>query len=111
MEGNTMSTMTHYLCRRELLPIVEGALAAHGYRIEIARQTGANSTTALVMTRGLTTILLSDAADQALATIEIWGLGQSLAAQLLESLPVDIHRPSPIALRSRGGADGAAYMG
>lgn len=105
-----MPTITHYACQRELLPMVEGALAAHGYRIEIPRQPSAGRSTALVMTRGLTTILLSDSPDQALAEIEIWGMCQSLAAQLLESLPIKLHRPSLIALAALRGADAMAYV-
>jgi hypothetical protein len=106
-----MPAIIHYLCARELLPIIEGALAANGYRIDIPRQHGANRITALVMTRGLTTILLTDAADQALAAIEIWGIGQSLAAELLESFPIVLYKPSAISLTALGAAATAAQVG
>ena len=85
-------------------------LRPNGYRIEIPRHPSAGRSTALVMTRGLTTILLFDAPDQALAKIEIWGMGQSLAAQLLESLPIKLYSSSSIALAAFGGADAAAYV-
>jgi hypothetical protein len=63
------------------------------------------------MTRGLTSILLAEGPNQALAAIEIWGLGQSLAAQLLESLSLEIHRPSAGLLTPLNAADLAAYVG
>jgi len=106
-----MPALMHYQCQRELLPMVEGALAAHGYRIDLPRQLSANRTTALVMTRGLTTILLTEAPDQALAAIEIWGLGQSVAAQLLESLPIELLKPSSASRPALGGADAGMYVG
>jgi hypothetical protein len=108
---DAMSTIVHYVCQRELLPMVEGALAAHGYRIEIRGQPSANRTTALVMTHGLTSILLTDVPNQALAAIEIWGLGQSLAAQLLESLSLEVHKPSAVTLTTLSEADAAMYVG
>jgi hypothetical protein len=63
------------------------------------------------MTRGLTSILLTDGPNQAQAAIEIWGLGQALAAQLLESLSLELHRPSVGSLVTLSEADVARYVG
>lgn len=106
-----MPTIIDYVCQRELLPIVEGALADHGYRVEIRGQQQANRMSALIMTRGLTTILMTDAPNQALAAIEIWGLGQAIAAQLLESLPLKLHRPSAVFPTALGEIEAEIYIG
>ena len=106
-----MPNIVHYICEREVLPRVEGALAANGYRVEIRGQPRASRITALIMTRGLTSILLTDDPNQTQAAIEIWGLGQALAAQLLESMSIEIHRPSAGSLTPLIAADLAPYVG
>jgi hypothetical protein len=106
-----MPTIVHYICEREVLPTVEGALVANGYRVEIRGQPSANRTTALIMTRGLTSVLLTDGPNQAQAAIEIWGLGQALVAQLLESLSLEVRRPSAGSWPSLVAADLAPYVG
>jgi hypothetical protein len=111
LEVDAMPNIVHYICERELLPSVEGALAANGYRVDIRGQPSANRITALIMTRGLTSILLTDDPNQAQAAIEIWGLGQAIAAQLLESLSLEIHRPLANSLTALNAADLAPYVG
>lgn len=106
-----MPTIIHYVCQREYLPMVEGALADHGYRVEIRDQQRSNRISALIMTRGLTTILLTDAPNQTLAAIEIWGLGQAIAAQLLESLSLGLYKPSVVSPIALNEAEVAAYVG
>jgi hypothetical protein len=106
-----MPTIIQYACQRELLPMVEGALTAHGYRVEIRNQQRPNRVSALIMTRGLTTILLTDVPNQALAAIEIWGLGQAIAAQLLESLSLGLYKPSAVSTITLDEAEVAAYVG
>jgi hypothetical protein len=108
---NAMPTIIHYVCQREYLPMVEGALTAHGYRVEIRDQQRPNRVSALIMTRGLTTILLTDVPNQALAAIEIWGLGQTIAGQLLESLSLGLYRPSVVSPIALNEAEVAAYVG
>ena len=110
-EVDAMPKIVHYICEREVLPKVEGALIANGYRVDIRGQPSANRATALIMTRGLTSILLADDPIQAQVAIEIWGLGQALAAQLLESLSLEIHRPSAGLLTPLIAADLAPYVG
>jgi hypothetical protein len=110
-EVDAMPNIVHYICERELLPRVEGALAANGYRVEIRGQPGASRLTALIMTRGLTSILLTDDPNQAQAAIEIWGLGQALAVQLLESMSLEIRRPSAGSLTLPNAANLAPYVG
>jgi hypothetical protein len=77
-----------YTCKQELLPVVEGVLAAHGYNIEIPPQPDAAGTTALVMSDGATTVLLTSASAREVAEIKVWGIAQSAVAQLIESLPI-----------------------
>jgi hypothetical protein len=110
-EVDAMPSIIHYVCQRELLPRVEGALAANGYRVEIRGQPCAHYTTTLIMTRGLTSILLTDGPNQAQAAIEIWGLGQALAAQLLESLSLDVYKPQAVSPATLREADAAMYVG
>src|SRR5262245_53969654 len=100
-----MPQIVHYICEREVLSKVEGALIANGYHVEIRGQPNANRTTALIMTRGLTGVMLTDGPNQAQAAIEIWGLGQALAAQLLESLSLKLQRPSAGLVTALVGAD------
>jgi hypothetical protein len=88
--------MIRYACQSELLPIIEAALAAHGYHIEVPLQKRGNGAGTMVMTRGLASVLLAQYPDNMTLEIEIWGVAQPVAADLLESLPIRLHRqPSP----------------
>jgi len=95
--------MIRYACQNELLPIIEAALAAHGYHIEVPLQERSNGTGAMVMTYGLTSVLLAQWPDNATLEIEIWGVAQPIVANLLESLPIPLHRqPSPAIVVRKG---------
>src|SRR3954447_5888007 len=88
--------MIRYTCQSELLPTIEAALAAQGYHIEVPLQKRSNSTGMMVMTYGLTSVLLAQWPDNARLEIEVWGVAQPVVADLLESLPIPLHKqPSP----------------
>ena len=87
-----MSAMTHYTCQRELLPMVEAALAANGYTIEAPLQKQMNGATFLVMTQGAALVLLIESAQRESAEIEVWGEARSAAIRLLESLPLPLRK-------------------
>ncbi len=81
-----------YACRSELAPVLEAALAANGYTIEIPYQENSKGDGALVMTQGSASVLLSQEAARNQCEIDIWGEAQHTAAVLLESLPLDIEK-------------------
>ena len=85
-----MSDYIRYVCAADLLPIVEATLALNGYRVDIPRQRSVGGTSALVMSSGLTSILLAADPASEIALIEVWGVPRAAAAQLLESLPIDL---------------------
>jgi hypothetical protein len=87
-----MPNMAHYMCASELLPVVEAALAAHGYVVETPHQKQLGGDTLLVMTRGAAIVLLSHGTQRERAEIEVWGDAQSAATALLESLPIPLQR-------------------
>jgi hypothetical protein len=87
-----MSTMTQYTCQRELLPMVEAALAANGYAIQVPRQKQINGATSLVMGQGAVVVLLIESAHHESAEIEVWGEARSAAIRLLESLPIPLRK-------------------
>jgi hypothetical protein len=96
--------MLRFTCLLELLPMVEGVLAANGYHLETHRPRGAGSSTARVMTRGLTTVALIDAPSHTMAAIGIWGMDQSSAVRLLESLPFEVRKhPASMTDYEQGG--------
>jgi hypothetical protein len=85
-----MSNYVRYACAADMLPVVETALALNGYRVDIPRRHGIGGTSALVLSHGLTSILLAADPVSDIGLIEVWGVPQSAAAQLLESLPIDL---------------------
>jgi hypothetical protein len=89
-----MANYIRYTCASDMLPIVETALALNGYRVEIPRQRSIGGASALVMSQGLNSILLAADPASELGLIEVWGVPQSAAAQLLESLPIDLVKQS-----------------
>ena len=96
--------MIRYTCQPELLPTIEAALAAHGYYIEVPLQKRVNGAGAMVMTYGLTSVLLIQWPDNARLEIEIWGVAQPVVASLLESLPIPLHKQASPAIVVREGA-------
>jgi len=91
-----MSYFIRYTCKAELLPVVEGALAANGYTMDLPLEPHFSDTTALVMRRGTTTVLLAHAPNSTVDDIEVWGAGQSATADLFESLPIELHKQPPL---------------
>jgi len=87
-----------YTCHHTLLPAVEGTLVAGGYRIETQEQYAAGRASTRVLTRGLTTVVLTADRAEATATIDIWGLGQASAAHILEAFSLEkrTHTPGQI---------------
>jgi hypothetical protein len=51
-------TMIRCACRSDMLPMIEAALAAHGYHIAVPLQVRSNSEGMMVMARGLTSVVL-----------------------------------------------------
>jgi len=87
-----MVPVIRYECLSELLPVVEAALAAHGYTVTEPLQKSVGGGHALVMGAGSASILLAHATDHERAEIEVWGTARDAAARFLESLPVRLHR-------------------
>jgi hypothetical protein len=87
-----MAPVIHYECLSELLPVVEAALAAHGYAITEPLQKSVGGGHALVMGAGSASILLAHPTDRDRAQIEVWGTARDAAAHFLESLPVKLRR-------------------
>jgi hypothetical protein len=96
-----MASFIRYTCHPELLPNIEAALAANGYTIASPFQQSLTGATTLVMTCGLATLLLAYTPTHTLAEIEVWGVALAAAVQLLEALPLPLHRePMPASIRS-----------
>ena len=89
--------MIHYTCRYEMLPVVEDALAAHGYIVDAPLSPHSDSASLRIMTRGDGGVMLAHNTASSLAEIEIWGTAQSAASMLLESLPLRLDRRKPAA--------------
>jgi hypothetical protein len=87
-----MSDFIHYTCKAELLPMVEGVLAANGYLIELSQHQRFSGATALVMRSGAIKVLLEHSPNSAIGEIEVWGAGQSATINLLESQPIELHK-------------------
>jgi hypothetical protein len=85
---------TRYTCKPELLPTVEAVLAAHGHTIAIPPYHYPNGATAIVMTSGATSVLLSHTPAHDVAEIEVWGTAQTIAVQVLDSSPIELAKQS-----------------
>ena len=81
-----------YTCPSDLSPVLEAALAANGYAIEIPYQENSEGNSALVMTQGAASVLLIQEATSDQCEINIWGEAQHTAAALLESLPLNLDK-------------------
>lgn len=84
--------MVRYRCLGAMLPVVEAALAAQGYAIEAQCRQEVDRRRSLIMTRGMTTVMLVDHMDGVVGEIEVLGDAQSAVTELLESLPVTLHK-------------------
>src|SRR5215217_3555500 len=90
--GGSMAPIIRYECLSELLPVVEAALAAHGYAVTEPMQKSVGGGHALVMGAGSASVLLAHPTDHDCAEIEVWGTARDMAARFLESLPVKLQR-------------------
>ena len=87
-----MVHIRRYACRSELAPILEAALAANGYTIELRYQENSKGYDALVMRQGAASVLFTQTATSDQCEIDIWGEAQHTAAVLLESLPLGLDK-------------------
>jgi hypothetical protein len=90
--------MIRYTCKHELLPMIEGALAANGYMVEASMSRQTKTSSLIVMTYGDGGVLLAHNRCGDLAEVDIWGAAQSAASRLLESLPLALEKRSSAAL-------------
>jgi hypothetical protein len=81
-----MADTTHYRCSRDLLPMIEAALATNGYTIAIPYQRSISGAAAMIMANGRTSVLLGYPAQDELAEIEVWDEAQIGTSELLDSL-------------------------
>jgi len=79
--------LERYTCPRELLPVIESALAAEGYTVEqpIQRAVGGSCTT--IMTRGAAVIMLHEDRGRDMADIHVHRNGEVGGLVVLEELP------------------------
>ena len=88
--------MIRYHCWSGQLPLIETTLAAHGYQVEVPLKRRSNDAGTMVMICGLTSVLLTQLPDNATLEISIWGVAQPVIANVLEALPVRLHKqPAP----------------
>lgn len=85
--------MTRYACHPSMLPVIEGALAAHGYAPAPAHRNLASRTYTAVMQRAATTISLWESERNEQAGISIDGENPAVI-DLLHTLPVHLW-PAP----------------
>lgn len=79
--------MERYTCPRELLAVVESALAAEGYVVEAPLQRAVGGARVTVMTRGASTIALHEEMGRELAAINVYKSGEAAPPAVLEQLP------------------------
>ena len=87
-----MPRFTRYICKPELLPTVEAVLAAHGHTIAIPPHHAPNGASAMVMTSGVTSVLLTQTPEHGHAEIEVWGPAQAATVQVLEAAPIELYK-------------------
>ncbi len=90
--------MERYTCPRELLPVIESALAAEGYAIEESLQRTVAGSRVTVMTRGSAVIALHEDLARDMADINISPADEADRLTILEELPHLI--PPPLGKRS-----------
>lgn len=86
--------MERYTCPRELLPVVEAALAAEGFTVEAPLQRKVAGVRVTVMTRGASVISLHEDAAHDMADINIYQETEPLKLAVLDELPRLV--PTPI---------------
>lgn len=89
--------MEHYTCPRELLPVIESALAAEGYMVEAPLKRAVGATRMIVMTRGGAVVSLHEDRACALADIRVYTSGADGRPAVLTELPRLLPAPLGIA--------------
>jgi hypothetical protein len=89
-----MSDTIRYAHKGDLFSLIETALGANGYTIEIPLQSSANGTIAMIMTCGRASVLIGQRADRDGIELEVWGLRADAAMDILESLQTPFSRLS-----------------
>ena len=89
-----MSDTIRYGREGDLFSLIEMALKANGYTVEIPLQSSANGTMATIMTCGRASVLIGQRADRDGVELEVWGLAASAAVDILESLQTPFSRLS-----------------
>lgn len=79
--------MDRYTCLRELLPVIERALAAKGYVAEAAYRYAVDGRRVTVMTRGAAVIALHEDLGCDMADITVYGSPETGGIGVLEELP------------------------
>ena len=87
-----MPSCVRYTCPHDLLPVLEAALAANGYQIDIPMQRSIGGMTSMVMCSGAATILFTLPPNSTLVELEVSGVAQTAAIQVLESLPIPLEK-------------------
>ena len=90
--GLVVSSFIRYTCKAELLPVIEGALAANGYVLDKQSRENSSDAHMVVLWSGSSAVLLAELPNNDMAEIEVWGASRSATADLLESLPTELHR-------------------
>lgn len=103
-----MGEICFYACQRDLVPIVEAALAANGFAVILPHQRSLDGTTATVVSNGAAAVLIGCPADGPLAEIEIWGAGREQVAGQIAALLADLERRH-VGARPRLGALAARW--
>lgn len=78
--------MERYTCLRELLPVIESALAAEGYVVDAPLQRSVGRTRVTVMSRGDDVISLHEELGRDMADINVYA-GASARLAVLNELP------------------------
>ncbi len=78
--------MERYTCLRELLPVIESALAAEGYVVEAPLNRAVGRTRVTVMSRGDDMISLHEELGRDMADINVYA-GESARLAVLNELP------------------------
>jgi hypothetical protein len=76
-----------YTCPRELIPVIESALAAEGYVVEVPLQRAVGSTRVTVMTRGTAMISLHEDVTRDMADINVYRNEAGGALEVFNELP------------------------
>ena len=91
--------MERYTCPRELLPVIESALAAEGYVLEAPLQRAVGGSRLTVMTRGGSVISLHEDTARDIANINVYRNEAAGRLAILEELPRLVSPPAARATR------------